>query len=358
MSTATKNKKAILVGLDLGTNTSVFVAAKDNKRLQFDNDVFPTLVGSSKPGIIPGILPSEDEFFFGETALEYRLHLDLNWPLTNGFIDDIETANRFCQFIAHQINPKGDAELWAVIGAPANASADREKDIRRACSGVFQRTLVVPEPFLAAMGLRDDERAKNDPIYVDPTKHSLIIDIGAGTTDCCLVQGYYPSTDDQISIEVAGDAVDREIQEAVSKRFPDVKLTRVTVTQMKEKHSFVNKNKSANVKIYVDGKPRTLDFSEIIKESCEILIEPILDCIRQLLRRCDSDVVENVLQNIIIAGGGSDIDNLPQTIQKRLRAEGYDMAFTRTPEDYRRLVAEGALKIGQNARDDQWQLPL
>ena len=97
MSSPTKNKKAILVGLDLGTNTSVFVGSKDGKRLTFESDVFPTLVGESKPGIIPGILPSESDYFFGEVALEYRLHLDLKWPLSSGFVDDVDTANRYCQ---------------------------------------------------------------------------------------------------------------------------------------------------------------------------------------------------------------------------------------------------------------------
>ena len=34
------------------------------------------------------------------------------------------------------------------------------------------------------------------------------IDIGAGSTDVCLIQGYYPSAEDQISFPFAGDAVD------------------------------------------------------------------------------------------------------------------------------------------------------
>ncbi len=130
--TATKTKKVIRVGLDLGTNTSVFMASRDGKTLSYENDAFPSLVGVSRPGIIPGILPTDDRCLFGDMALEYRLHLDLKWPLVNGFIDDVEVANDYCKFLASQICPKGDSELWAVIGAPANASEVQQKDTRSA----------------------------------------------------------------------------------------------------------------------------------------------------------------------------------------------------------------------------------
>jgi len=197
-----------------------------------------------------------------------------------------------------------------------------------------------------------------DPSYVDPTKHSLIVDIGAGTTDCCLVQGYYPGPDDQFSVPIAGDAVDQAMADAIAKRFPDIKLTRVTITKMKEKHSFVGKDKSANVKVYVNGKPKSVDFGEIVKDACEVMIEPILEGIRSLLSRCDSEAVEHILSNIIIAGGGSQIGGLPDAIQRALRDEVYDGVKTTTAEDYRHLVANGAIKIATSVREDQWQVPM
>lgn len=356
MNTATKT--ALRVGLDLGTNTSVFRAAKDGKALNYECDCYPSLVGYPKQGIIPGILPTDAPVIFGNDALEYRLHLDLKWPLRDGFIDDATVCSDYTKFLRECIDPKGNCELWGVVGAPANASEVRQKEIRSAFAGVFERILIVPEPFLAAMGLRDEDRSREDASYIDPTKHSLIIDIGAGTTDCCLVQGYYPGPDDQISVNVAGDAIDHALQEQIHKRFPDIKLTRVTITKMKESHSFVGNDRSAKVKVYVDGKPKQLEFGEIISAACQTVLGPIMKSVRELLSRCDSDAIEHILQNIIVTGGGSQIRGLPQLIQKMLRDEGYEGARTQVPEDYVHLVANGALKIANNVRDDQWQVPL
>ncbi len=358
MAEKTASKTILRVGIDLGTNTSVFRASKDGKPINYEQCVYPSLVGYSKPGIIPGILPTDNNVLFGENALEYRLHLDLKWPLKKGFVDDPKVCGDFAKFLREQIDPKGNSELWGIVGAPANASEEKQKIIRSVFAGVLDRILIVPEPFLAAMGLRDDERAVEDASYIDPTKHSLIVDIGAGTTDCCLVQGYYPGPNDQVSVPVAGDAIDERLQEIISKRFPDIRLTRVTITKMKENHAFVGKKKDAKIKVYVDGKPKTVDFSDIMNECCEVVVEPILSSIRELLSKVESDAVEHVLQNIILAGGGSQIRGLKDLIQQKLRGEGYEGATVVIPEDYRLLVATGALKIANNVREDQWQVPL
>jgi len=94
------------------------------------------------------------------------------------------------------------------------------------------------------------------------------------------------------------------------------------------------------------------------REACEIVVAPILESMRALFAKCDSESVEQVLSNIILAGGGSQITGLPELLQKSLRDEGYEGATTMVPEDYRRLVARGALKIANNVREDQWQVPL
>ncbi len=354
---ATKTKQATILGIDLGTNSTVFQAAVDGNPIEHDRDVFPSLVGYAKPGLVPGILPANADVLFGEDALEYRLHLDLRWPLADGFVDDVETCQAFTQFIKQQIKSEDGSELWAVVGAPANATPEKQKLIRQAFAGVVDQMLVVPEPFLSAMGLRDDDRI-GDSSYVDPTKHSLIVDIGAGTTDCCLVQGYFPGADDQISVPLAGDAIDEKLCDAMKKRYPDVKLTRVTVTRLKEESSFVGDPQPVEVKFYVDGKPKKVDVGDILRESCDILTEPVLDCIRQLLSRCDSESVVQVLQNIIVTGGGSQIRGFGERIEAILHEEGYEDARVVTPEDYRYLVARGALKIANNVREDQWQVPL
>ena len=240
MSTATQKKakaqQVIHVGLDLGTNTTVFQATKDGEALTYERDVVPTIVGYPKPGILPGIIPQDADKLFGELAVDYRLHLTLKWPLKDGHVEDVETSRDFMSHIQGEIaGDTGDA-IWAVIGTPANSTPDKLKLICAAVSGHFEKIVVVPEPFLSAMGLRDETRI-TEPDYVDPTRHSLIVDIGAGTTDMCLVQGYYPTPEDQISYPVAGDAVDNGLNESIMRRWPSPVCTATVLIRTTEASS-------------------------------------------------------------------------------------------------------------------------
>ena len=53
------------------------------------------------------------------------------------------------------------------------------------------------EPFAVAYGL-------------DALLHTMIIDIGAGTTDFCVMKGRYPTEEDQRTLTVAGDSLDNQ----------------------------------------------------------------------------------------------------------------------------------------------------
>jgi rod shape-determining protein MreB len=357
--TAVAESTVVHVGVDLGTNTSVIVASCDGKPIELKQDIERSVVGYPKAGIIPGILPSEAEVLFGDEAINYRLHLDLKWPLHEGFVHDVDVCKVFTRHLRSLVDPDGSRTIWGVVGAPANASPQRQKDIRGTMVGVLERLLIVPEPFLAAMGLRDDPAFKRASGESDPTKHSLIVDIGAGTTDLCLVRGYFPTAEDQISFPKAGNFVDDMLYQGICRRYPDLKLTRVSITQLKEKHSFVNGYpRDAKVKVYVDGRPQVLDFGEIIEEACDALVPFILKGIKELLSRCDSDSIVDVMQNIIISGGGSEIHGLCEKVQTQLRDEGYDCARCVRPSDYKRLVARGGLKVAENVREEQWQVPM
>jgi rod shape-determining protein MreB len=131
------------------------------------------------------------------------------------------------------------------------------------------------------------------------------------------------------------------------------------VTKLKEKHSFVGEPKSRIVaRVLVAGKPRRIDITRQIREACEIVLEDILDGIGTLVGRADSEMAENVLKNIVLTGGGSLIGGLCEVLEKTLHERGYEDAAVRRVEDYKRLVARGALKTAQRVRNDQWQLPM
>src|SRR5688572_9128104 len=203
----TVKSKTILVGFDLGTNKSCVLAGPASGTDIVVSKVVPTVVGYVKDGIVDGIIAGNAKTIFGEDAVRNMLHAKLVAPVAEGIVHDPSAARDFMQHLRGVVDPTGSAEIRAVIGMPANAGTPARDEIRRCAFGVFDRIIMIPEPFLAALGYRDDSRV-SQPNYLDPVVNSLFIDIGGGTSDLCLVQGHFPTSEDQISIAFAGDAID------------------------------------------------------------------------------------------------------------------------------------------------------
>lgn len=356
---SSKRSSVVLVGLDLGTNKSCLLAAKADAREPFVNTIIPSVVGYAKAGIIDRILPGNAKTLFGQEALTNALHANLVAPLKEGVIADTTAALDFFQHLKRQIDPSGETEVRAVIGIPANADQAARDSIIKAATGVFDRIMLIPEPFLAALGVREDARLGQGD-YVDPVTNSLFIDIGAGTSDLCRIQGYFPTAEDQISVPFAGDAIDSMILEGLSQKYPNHGLTRGKVREIKEANAYVGTQKgSTDVRVILAGKAHVLDLGDLLSRAANALIEKIYPALTKLIAQAPSDTVETLLKNIVITGGGSQIRGIDQVLQQKLTADGFEAPRVRVAgPDYKRYVAIGAMKAAQSARDDQWQVLL
>jgi rod shape-determining protein MreB len=351
--------KTVLVGFDFGTNKScVLAGAPVSTDITFSK-VVPTVVGYVRDGIVDGIIAGNARILFGEDALRARLHVKLIAPLREGIIAEPDSARDFLKQIRTLADPSGTAEIRAVIGMPANAGETARDDMRRCAQGIFDRVLLIPEPFLAALGYREDARV-GQANYVDPVTNSLFIDIGGGTSDLCLVQGGFPSRDDQISIPFAGDAIDELMQAELDRTYPNNGLTRLRVREIKEAHAYVGPSrKPLEVKVILGGKAHQLELGDVIGRACNTLVEKIYPALTTLIARASSDSVVTLLQNIIVTGGGSQIRSLDLILQQKLAADGYEAPKVKLAgHDFQRYVAIGALKAARAARENQWQVLL
>jgi rod shape-determining protein MreB and related proteins len=356
--TAPKSK-TILVGFDLGTNKSCVLAGAPSGTDITVSKVVPTVVGYVKDGIVDGIIAGNAKTIYGEDALRNMLHARLVQPVNEGIISDPPAARDFLQHLRSVVDPTGTAEIRAVVGMPANAGTQARDDIRRAAYGVFDRVIMIPEPFLAALGYRDDSRV-SQPNYLDPVVNSLFIDIGGGTSDLCLVQGYFPTSEDQISIPFAGDAIDEILHSELDRVYPNNGLSRHKVREIKEAHAYVGPSrKPLDVKVIMGGKAHTIELGDTIARACNTLIDRIYPALTTLITRAPSDSVLTLLQNIIVTGGGSQIKGIDTVLQKRLADDGYESPKVKLAgQDYKRYVALGALKAARAARENQWQVLL
>jgi rod shape-determining protein MreB and related proteins len=356
---ATPKSKTILVGFDLGTNKSCILAGLPTGTDILVSKVVPTVVGYVKDGIVDGIIAGNARTLFGDDAVRNMLHARLVAPVAEGVISEPTAARDFLNHLRAVVDPAGTAEIRAVIGMPANAGTPARDDIRRCAYGVFDRVLMIPEPFLAALGYRDDSRV-SQPNYLDPVVNSLFIDIGGGTSDLCLVQGYFPTSEDQISIPFAGDAIDEILHNELDRVYPNNGLSRHKVREIKETHAYVGPSrKPLDVKVIMGGKAHTIELGDTIARACNTLIDRIYPALTTLIGRAPSDSVLTLLQNIIITGGGSQIKGIDTVLQKRLSDDGFEAPKVKLAgQDYKRYVALGALKAARAARENQWQVLL
>jgi rod shape-determining protein MreB len=348
--------KTILVGFDLGTNKSCVLAGTAGSTDIALSKIVPSVVGYVKEGIVDGIIAGNNSILFGEEALKNLLHVNLIAPVMQGVIMQHDAAKELFRHVRNLVDPANTAEIRAVIGMPANADERAREDIRQCSIGIFDRLLLIPEPFLAALGFRDDSRL-GQPGYVDPVTNSLFIDIGGGTSDLCLVQGYFPTRDDQISIPFAGDAIDDLLQQDLNRLYPNNGLSKLKVREIKEAQSYVGPiRKPIDVRVVIGGKAHTLELGEALGNATNALIDKIYPALTTLISRAASDSVVTLLQNIIITGGGSQIKGIDTVLQKRLTDDGYEAPKVKLAgQDYKRYVALGALKAARAARENQWQ---
>lgn len=349
-------RRRILVGFDLGTNASCVLAGAPEAKDITVSKIIPTIVGYAREGLVDGIIANNATLLIGDEALNHRLQLKMVAPLEDGIIADVPSARDFIHRVRTVIDPAGAAEIRAVIGMPANAGEAAREDIRICAAGVFDRVLLIPEPFLAALGFRDDSRL-GQPNYVDPVTNSLFVDIGGGTSDLCLIQGFFPTAEDQISLPFAGDAIDKIIEDELQRTYPNNGLSRATIRQIKEEHSYVGPvRKPLDVKVLIGGKSHTLELGEVIGRACNRLMEKIYPALTTLVARASSDSVAQLLQNIVVTGGGSRIRGFDTVLQQKLMDDGFEAPKVRLAgADYKRFVAVGALKAARSAREDQWQ---
>ena len=98
---------------------------------------------------------------------------------------------------------RASRKVRAVVGVPAEALRVNKQHLRNAMKGLVDSLMIVSEPFAVAYGM-------------DALLHTLIIDIGAGTTDFCVMKGRYPTEEDQRTL-TAGRRLGRRAARAADR---------------------------------------------------------------------------------------------------------------------------------------------
>jgi rod shape-determining protein MreB len=207
--------------------------------------------------------------------------------------------------------------------------------------GIVDSLMIVSEPFAVAYGL-------------NALLHTMIIDIGAGTTDFCVMKGRYPGEEDQRTLTVAGDSLDAQLLKLIEERYPQANVTVFMVREWKEKHSFVGEApKRVLVTAPVKGVPTELDITNEMRAACETLVPPTVETMLDLLSRVEPEFQERVRNNVILSGGGGLIRNLSQTLENALKQVGGGKVTHMQDPVF--VGSDGGLALALDAPDSDWE---
>jgi len=329
--------EVLQVGIDLGTYQSTVCASNGVRK------VVESLVGWPKDIVSRRVVGKN--IVFGEDCHKHKLSLDIYRPLEWGMLkrgaSRIEEAARaLVRHLIELAEPEAYQKVYAVVGAPAEASHYQVGAIREALSGVTEAALIVSEPFAVAYGMG----------YLN---NALIIDIGAGTTDLCLMHGAIPADADQMTINQAGDFIDQQLHQLLQERYPEASFTTKMCRLFKEENSFVGKPEGpVKVTMPVNGVPTSHDITQAMKRACESILPYLKEATKEMVARFDPEFQEELRQRVVLAGGGSRIRGLTEFVQGVLDEIGGGKVIA--VDDPFFALADGALAIATDTPLDQW----
>ena len=339
---AKKTKKGsediLYIGIDLGTSRSA-VSASNGKR-----DWVESYVGWPRDFVAKKMLG--EDVLFGEKVIQNRMSLEVIRPLESGVIRDgtprhEEAVRQLIHHLIEMAAPNENQKIYAAVGVPAEALRVNKLAIRNATREYADSLMVVSEPFAIAYGQ-------------DTLNHALIIDIGAGTVDFCIMHGTMPGEEDQRTLTSGGDYIDRLLYERLIEKYPTAKLSQPLVRRFKEENAFVGTDsRKVKLNLTLDGKPDEIDVTDDLRESCESILPPIVETVTDLISRYEPEFQEQVRRNVYLGGGGSQIKGIDKTLEEALSEYG-SFKIT-TVDDPLFAGADGALALAKDMPEEYWE---
>jgi rod shape-determining protein MreB and related proteins len=334
-----EGRELLNIGIDLGTSRSAISASNEVRHW------IESYVGWPKDFIARKALGKD--VLFGQDALEHRLSLDIYRPLERGVIKEGSERSKLAvkEMIRHMIQvakaDNGHKQTRAIVGVPAESFRVNKLAIRELVADFADTIMVVSEPFSVAYGL-------------NAINNAMVIDIGAGTMDFCIMHGSMPTDEDQKSIWTAGDYIDQQLQILLHERYPHADFTPHMVRRFKEQHSFVGSSQHpVMVEIPVNGKPTMHDITQEMGRACESILPAMVETTLELIAGFDPEFQKKVRNNIILAGGGSQIKGLREHLEGAFKE--YGPCSISVIADPLFGGANGALALANEMPDEYWE---
>jgi len=293
------------LAIDLGTaNTLIYVKGRG--------------ILINEPSIVAKARRNGSVIAVGNEAKEMlgKTHQDIETirPLKDGVIADFEMTDGLLQGFIRKVNLSRIARPRMIICVPTGITEVERRAVKDSAERSNAREVyLIEEPVAAAIGTGID---------ISKPVGNMIVDIGGGTTEICVIALNGIVTKE--SVRVAGDELDEAIVEHFKREHnlligertaENIKVAVGSAVPMNETRISV---KGRNL---VTGIPKTIEIhSDEIRECMKDTIDIVINAIKKALERTPPELSSDILdRGIILAGGGALLKGLDQRI--RLEAD-------------------------------------
>lgn len=288
--------------------------------------IFPTICGRPKN---PGAVGNEKkEFYIGQEAYDKRGILSIKNPIDEGQInnwDDMEKIWHHTVYNELKVQPEDHNMMLTEVSL--NNKANRERTAQ-----IMFEVLNVPGMYLSAQAILS--------LYSTGKTTGIIVDIGHGSTHYVPIYEGYAFPHSILKSSIGGKDLNDYLVRLMTEKGINVNLNteKEIIKNIKEKHCYVSMDfdkelKESNKTGSADIKYDFPDGEEIIvgteRFKCpEALFKPSLlggefigihEQCYQAIMRSDHEIRKELYSNIILAGGCSMFDYLPERLSKEIQ---------------------------------------
>ncbi|MHB0858254.1 MAG: rod shape-determining protein MreB [Anaerolineae bacterium] len=243
-------------------------------------------------------------------------------PLRDGVISDFDTTEKMLHYFIHKAHERKRFLVpnpRVVVGIPSGVTEVEKRAVHEAAlSAGAREAYLVEEPMAAAIGAG---------LPVSESVGSMIVDIGGGTTEVAVISlgGIVVSR----SIRVAGDEMDSEIIQYTRQKYNLLigermaERTKIAIGSgypLPEEQTITIRGRNL-----ITGLPEAIEMSSVeIREALSGPVEIIVDAVKATLDETPPELVADLMeQGIVMAGGGSLLQGLPERISEETRMRVY-----------------------------------
>ena len=241
-------------------------------------------------------------------------------PMNDGVIADYTATRLLLRNILKKVNQKYNSRRpRAVVGVPYGITEVEERAVEE--STIFagaREVYLVEEPMAAAIGAG---------LHVEEPSGSMIVDLGAGTTEVAVISlgGIVVSN----SIRIAGDELDEDIINYI-KREHNLSIGYTTAEEIKIELGcasplMTEESMEIRGRDLSTGLPRniTVTSTQILKALTES-VEKIVEAVKLTLEKTPPELAADLVEKgIVLTGGGALLNNLDKLLSKETNMPVY-----------------------------------